>query len=308
MLEGKALVFLIVSRSEVMRHLWIPLVVLGVLLLTIAGGTAALLVMKSTVPAPTPMIAAPLPVNSAKQPPKEQSKLDRKEIQRDDCPAPHQADSNSVFTELNKEKSFLLETRPDGTKRIHLQADVCLRDFLMLEVLICKTMTKEHEAILRCSLDAGLIHAALVATGAKPGHPVQFVNPQTGDEDYKPATGDVITVTVHYNFGGTTFTHPAQEWIVDAKTKKPMTQAWVFAGSRFAKFPDEPERPEHYCANNGEVIAISNFPDSMLDLPVRFSSINEDLQFEANHGKIPAYGTRVWVILERAPAKRPTEK
>jgi hypothetical protein len=213
------------------------------------------------------------------------------------------ADPKSELTALNKETTLYLEKKPDGTRRVLLAAQVCLREG-PLEVFLCKARTKEHEAIVRADLDARFIHAALVATGAKPGTPVQYVNPKTGAEEYKPATGPKIAVSVHYKKDGKLHTHAAQEWVQDIKTKKPMTHRWVFAGSRFLKNPDRPEDPEYYLANNGEVISISNFPDSMLDLPVEVGKDDGSLLFQANTEKIPPLGSMVWVILEAEPAKK----
>ncbi len=213
------------------------------------------------------------------------------------------ADPKSEVKPLLPDKTLLLETRPDKTRRVLLTSEVCLREGL-LEVFLCKRNTKEHESILRTAVDARMIHAALLAAGAKPGSPVQFVNPKTGEEDYKPASGDKIKVLVHYKKGGKLHTHPAQEWITDLKTKKPMAHEWVFAGSRLFKDPDNPNAPPYYTANNGEVIAISNFPDSMLDLPVPVSRDNAELNFVAATEKIPPLLSKVWVILEPVAEKK----
>jgi hypothetical protein len=217
------------------------------------------------------------------------------------------ADAKSQTKALLPDKTLYLETKPDGTKRIHVVAEVCLREG-PLEVFLCKTNTKEHEAILRTAVNAQFIHAALVAIGAKPGSPVQFLNPKTDEPEYKPATGAKIAVTVHYNRGGQLHTHAAQEWITDQKTKKPMAHQWVFAGSRFLKNPDNPSEPEYYTANSGEVISISNFVDSMLDLPVEVSRENVDLNFAARTEKIPPLLSKVWVILEPVAEKNEKKK
>jgi len=215
-----------------------------------------------------------------------------------------QADPKSKLTPLNKEKTLYLEKLPNDSMRVLVAAEVCLREGL-LEVLLCKKNTKEHESILRVDLDARFIHAALVASGAKVGKPVQFVDVKTGEQDYKPASGQKIKVSVHYTLDGKPHTHPAQEWILDKKTKKPMAHDWVFAGSRFVKNPDAPPTdPDYYCANNGEVICLSNFVDSMLDLPVEISRDNADLNFDALTEKIPPLNSMVWVILEGVPEKK----
>src|SRR5262245_17398932 len=58
-------------------------------------------------------------------------------------------------------------------KAVMVEAMVCLRKGL-LEHLMCRRHTKEHEAILTAEVDARDIHKTLVAIGAKEGKPVQF--------------------------------------------------------------------------------------------------------------------------------------
>lgn len=283
---------------------FVVLLVMGV----VVYRTPASVNEKSTPQVPSPPATKPTPVSTAvaPDPAKEEEPKEAEALP----PAPKLSDKNEL-KELNKEKTLFVEMAPDPadpTKkkavRVMVAAEVCLREG-PLEVLLCKKNTKEHEAIVRTDVDARFIHAALVATGAKPGSPVRFVDPKTGEADYKPATGAKTKVTVHYTRGGKTFDHPAQEWILDRKTKKPMAYDWVFAGSRFVKNPEKPDdEPPHYCANNGEVVAISNFVDSMLDVPVEVGKNNDQLDFAAVTEKIPAIGSKVWVIFEAEPQKK----
>src|SRR5262249_23036770 len=74
---------------------------------------------------------------------------------------------------LNPDKPLFFETLPDGKRRVLVQSEVCLREG-MLEVFLCREMTKEHESILHANLDARALHAALEAAGAKPGSTVQY--------------------------------------------------------------------------------------------------------------------------------------
>lgn len=226
-------------------------------------------------------------------------------------PEPPKADPANTHKPLTPGSALLLEVKPDPadakkTKpvRLLLQTEVCLRQGV-LEVLLCKTDTKEHEAILRTAVDARLVHGGLLALGLAPGSPVQFVDPKTGDAKYVAASGAGVKVAVHYRRAGRLYTHPAQEWIRDVRSKKPMAHGWVFGGSRFLKNPDEPGKAPFYTANNGEVIGISNFIDSMLDLPVAVTGDDTELNFEAVTGLVPALRSKVWVILEGAPAVKP---
>ena len=91
-------------------------------------------------------------------------------------------------------KNVTLEIRGD-TRRVVLAAAVCLREG-PLEMFLCRTNTKEHEAIVHVDTDARLIHTALLAAGAKPGTTVKW------EPKYQPATGSVIKVSVRYTENG----------------------------------------------------------------------------------------------------------
>ena len=248
-------------------------------------------------PVETPMSSGPF---GPSQPPRKEEEEPAKELPPE--PAPPLPESAKP---LNKNKTLFFEVGKDGKRRVYVLAEVCLRQG-PLEVFLCKNMTKEHESILHADVDAREIHAALEAAGAKAGTPVQFVNPRTMKEEYKPATGTPVKVLVRYRKGGEVVTEPAQRWITDIRNKKDMAHDWVFAGSRFFKNPDRPDDPPYYTANNGEIISIANFVDSMLDLPVKSPRENADLAFEANTARIPPLNSKVYVILE--PVVDPKKK
>src|SRR5687767_8903033 len=73
-------------------------------------------------------------------------------------------------------------------KRVIVDGVVCLRQG-QLEMFACLKGTKEHESIISVDCKAYIIHAALLAIGAKSGTPVEF------QPLYKPATGTTIDVT-----------------------------------------------------------------------------------------------------------------
>ena len=57
-------------------------------------------------------------------------------------------------------------------------------------------------------------------------------------------------------------------------------------------------------ANSGDIISISNFPYSMLEMPVEISKDDANLTYEAKTDKIPPQWSKVWVLLEPVPAKK----
>jgi hypothetical protein len=208
-------------------------------------------------------------------------------------------DPKNTVTALNPEKTIFGELAgAEGKKkvvRVGLVAEVCLREGA-LEVFLCKKGTKEHESIVRVDADAKFIHLALKTAGAEPGTPTQFLDPKTEEPKWKPATGSRVNVIVHYTMGGKTFTHPAQDWIWDIKKKAVMPHHWIFAGSVIIKDPDNGR--EFYGANSGDIISISNFPYSLLEIPVEISKDDAQLSYEVKTDRVPPLLSKVWVILE----------
>ncbi|HXD89077.1 MAG TPA: YdjY domain-containing protein [Urbifossiella sp.] len=221
-----------------------------------------------------------------------------KEAPPETLPEPPKLDPKNNHVALDKDRTFLMEQGPDKKFiRVLVATDLCLREG-PLEVFCCKKGTKEHESILRVATDAKLIHTALVAAGGKPGKTPQFLNPKTGEPEFKPATGSKIKVLVHYKKDGKLHTHRAQEWIWNSMKKKAVDVDWVFAGSQLIKDADNPEAEAFYGANSGEVISVSNFPYSMLELPIEINKDDATLNYEVKTDRVPPLFSKVWLILE----------
>lgn len=159
-----------------------------------------------------------------------------------------------------------------------------------VEMFACPKRTKEHESIVAVNTKASFVHAALLAVGAKSGTPVQW------DPKYAPPTGGKVEVLVLWkDKEGKNQKIRAQEWIVNTKTKKPMSYPWVFAGSGF--WVDEDTGMKYYHGDAGDLICVSNFATATLDIPVESSQENSNLLFEAATDKIPEKGTKVRLVL-----------
>jgi hypothetical protein len=196
-------------------------------------------------------------------------------------------------------KNVFVEILPGGKRRVLVLAEVCRRTD-QLEQLLCRKRTKEHEAILAADADARHIHAALIAAGAEPGHPVKFEPP----DKVLPPTGTKIKVLLQYQDKGKTVTIPGQSWVRNVKTQKELDVDWVFAGSVLIPDPLDSKAQPFYGANHGDVICLANFDTALLDLPILSSKDAGDLSFEAWTQRIPALETRVTVILEPVPASK----
>ncbi|MCA9188888.1 MAG: hypothetical protein KDA99_24860, partial [Planctomycetales bacterium] len=159
-----------------------------------------------------------------------------------------------------------------------------------LEMFACPKNTKEHESVVVVNAKAYLVHAALLAVGAKPGSPVSF------QPKYKAAMGPIVKIEAMWkDKDGKEKRVNAQEWVRDVATKKAMKHDWVFAGSGFWKDPETGK--SYYHAESGELICVSNFSTATLDLTVNSSQANSDLLFEAFTENIPELGTPVKLVL-----------
>jgi len=185
-------------------------------------------------------------------------------------------------------------------KRVVLDGAVCLNRG-QLEMFACLANTKEHESIVSVPIKAFTVHAALLSVGAKPGAPAQF------QPVYKPPTGTEIEITVIWTDDeGKVQRAKAQDWVKNVKTGKAMDVPWVFAGSTFWK--DPMTGIEHYTAEGGDFICVSNFASAMLDIPARSSMSGPELLFEAYTDRIPKLGKKVRLVLQPKLAKDPEKK
>lgn len=164
-----------------------------------------------------------------------------------------------------------------------------------IEVFACPRGTKDYEAVVSTLASARLVHTALLAIGLEPGNPVSF------DPDYVAATGPPVSVTLRWqDADGTNREARGQDWVRDARTRRPLDVDWVFAGSR--RWQDDRDGSDVYEADQGDLVCVSNFPSATLDLPIESSDTNEELLFEVFTGRVPPKGTVIDMILAPIPA------
>lgn len=157
-----------------------------------------------------------------------------------------------------------------------------------LEMFACPIGTKEHESVVAVLARAQLVHAGLLAINAKPGSTATF-------EPFKPARGTTVRVYVLWlDSAGKNKGTLAQNWIRRSGTKNAMHWDWVFAGSKIYKDDDG---KEHYLGDSGELISVSNFTTSTMDVAVRSEQSNASLIFEAFTERIPPKYTPVRLVL-----------
>jgi hypothetical protein len=206
-----------------------------------------------------------------------------------DPPAAASADRHPEWRRLSQTDDIWLD--PVG-RRLIVGGRVALAAG-EIEVFACPIRSKEHEAVVATRCPARLVHAGLLALGLEPGSPVSF------DPEYRAANGPEVSVRVRWtDAAGQAQERPAQEWIRNTKTGEQLDAAWVFAGSSFWR--DPADGSEHYQADGGDMICVSNFPTALLDLPIESSDSNEALLFEAFEGRVPPSGTEVELIFSPA--------
>ena len=180
------------------------------------------------------------------------------------------------------------------TKRAVLRARVCLNDGI-LEHLVCLKNSKEHESILATEAPPRLIHAALILTGATPGHPVRF------EPKFEPPAGTEIAIEVEWQEAGVTKRADARQWVKETTTGAPLARDWVFAGSEL--FADRRTKKMVYAADDGDLITVANFGSSILDLPYRSSASDADRSYSVSPDRVPPRGTLVTVYLSPRPTQ-----
>lgn len=174
-------------------------------------------------------------------------------------------------------------------RRLILRARVVLREG-GLEHLLCLKGTKEHEAILASDAIPYQIHAGLLATGAKKGHPVQFL------PKFVPPSGDPIAIEIQWRQDGVTRVADARDWVRDERAKSTLKLDWVFAGSELIE--DPATKKSVYAAEDGDLITVANFSSAILDLPFASTANDTDRLYVANTERIPPRGTAVFLVLK----------
>ncbi len=186
-------------------------------------------------------------------------------------------------------------------KVLDVQATVIRREGDWLELLACTPGTREHEAVLTVQARPSHINLALIMMGLEPGSPRTAV---LEDGKYKPvpARGDKVAVTlVTVDDEGNEKEVPANEWIFNRETEKPMEgNIWMFTGSSMY----EHEGQQIFLADvNGTVLSLVHFGDDLLARDTELTSRSDGEILAANTKAIPEVGTKVRIRMRPADKK-----
>jgi hypothetical protein len=189
-------------------------------------------------------------------------------------------------------------------RTVSFTAEVCQRE-VMLEFMICRTGTKEHESILRSDVLPSHIHGGLMAMGLTRGKPARWSTGRDGVSRFGPPQGPELDITLQWtDKDGKKHKNTAGDWLRGVGKKKlPGPKTWIFVGSDM--LPDNT-----YAADiNGEIVSVSNFSSSLIDVPFESSSEggegNVQAEYSADPKVVPPIGTKVTVtIAPRAGAEK----
>lgn len=202
------------------------------------------------------------------------------------------------------EKLRMLGININREKRyVDLDARVCLKEGA-LELVVCTSGTKEHEAIFVVEARPVLIHAALLLVGANPGNPAgRRKLEQGGWIDVPPRGGEVDVSVVFNDTDGKEKESPLQNFMVSTAdpNKKFPTSTFLFAGSRL--IPQEKGPNIYLCEQSGNVISLSTFGDELLCLPERHGHENGALLWEVVGENLPKLDSKVSLRLRPKFAK-----
>ena len=196
---------------------------------------------------------------------------------------------------------------------VDIDATVVLREGGWLELLACTPGTRTHESILVVHALPSHIHLALMMLGLEPGAPMQWrhENGQEDGQENDPKTGQSkvilpygppVAVAVVVDPDGQPVEIPANQWVLDRTTGKPMgDNHWLFAGS----FIYEQEGLSPYQADvSGSVVSIVNFGDEVLARRTDSTNENDGQGWGPNTNQIPELGAHVLLRLRPAPAPK----
>jgi len=173
-----------------------------------------------------------------------------------------------------------------------------------VEFLLCRAATKEYESVLSTTAIPSSLHGLLLAMGLSPGKPARTIYPDGEKPIFLPPRGPKLTLTVRWTAApGEVHEIPAQDLLAwrqydgapKNENKTPIPDHWVFVGSYLT--PDG----LYLADREGELISVSNFGSSTIDVPFESSSNNALLSYQANPDKVPAKGTAVELVIHVAP-------
>jgi hypothetical protein len=195
-------------------------------------------------------------------------------------------DNASSITRLDPSSPVWIDKQ---NKQIVLLGSVCQANYPL--EFFATYPDRGYEAVVVVYTRPSVVHAGLLALGAKSGKGAQY------RPNFIPPSGTPVQIGVIWkDADGKRHQAAAQDWVRDIKTKKPLDVTWVFAGSIF--WTDESTGAKSYLADRGDFISVASLPTAMLDLPVESATAIESRTFEGFIERLPPPGTPVTLTLK----------
>lgn len=145
---------------------------------------------------------------------------------------------------------------------LEFEATIVFEEGEWVELIACSPNTLEYESLLVSKAQPSHVHLGLIMLGLNPGKPMSYT---LVEDEYivQPAYGPVVSISfVVEDEDGEQAVIPANQWIIDTETGKPMPlNRWLFVGSRFSEINGR----EVYQADlNGTLITLVHFTDEVI--------------------------------------------
>jgi hypothetical protein len=195
------------------------------------------------------------------------------------------------------------------TSEIRLDAVACLESGI-LEYVVCKPNTFEHEAIFTTTAKPELVHAALLLIGVE-ANPQRPGLAELWFEKALKQESSRVSVEVEWKEKGKLKRVPLASLLrkreevepgIDPEEKKNLKveEAWVFAGSFIHQNPETGER--EYAGNqSGILVGIWPNPSTVIQYGISEGNPYEgkNLGMEIREDRVPKIGTKVKLVFSR---------
>ncbi len=217
------------------------------------------------------------------------------------------------FETTDTEIKFSGITIVKATKEVKLDAEVCL-DKGLLEYVVCRPDTFEHESIFTTKTNPELVHAALLISGLKPTPLHHGLTALWSDkamkeelsrvkieveweEDGKKKRENLTSMLRNREDADDGYTTPDPKApIVDTKIQ----DAWIFTGS-FIHVDEKTKKQLYAAKSSGILVGIWPDPSTVIQYGIASGDpyAAEHLGMAINEDKIPKVGTKVKLIFSK---------
>lgn len=195
------------------------------------------------------------------------------------------------------------------TREVRIEAEVCLTEGI-LEYVVCKPNTFEHESIFTTGAQPELVHAALLLSGLKPTPQLRGMGELWWERALRRPDSRVM-IEVEWEEDGEEKRESLTTMLRNRELGEPtaegakaeareVEEAWVFAGSFMQAPPNGGEKI--YAGNlSGILVGIWPEPSTVIQYGLRSGNPYEgkDLGMEIERERVPEEGTRVKLVFSR---------